>query len=95
MYVRGRPRFTRSLYSNLQDLLCFTKELTAVSYNQTRGASLLIRIVRLLKETPLSESASELFRSSDRHLSVKLVPTFADRGCRVVSWIPTAVFSDF
>jgi hypothetical protein len=28
---------------------------------------------------------SELYRPSDRRLSVKLVPTFADRGCRVVS----------
>jgi hypothetical protein len=30
-------------------------------------------------------SASELYRPSDRRLSVKLVPTFADRGCHVVS----------
>jgi hypothetical protein len=29
--------------------------------------------------------ASELYRSSDRRLSTKLVPIFADRGCRVVS----------
>jgi hypothetical protein len=28
----------------------------------------------------VAESASELYRSSDRRLSVKLVPTFADRG---------------
>jgi hypothetical protein len=31
------------------------------------------------------ESASELYRPSDRRLLAKLVPTFADRGCRVVS----------
>jgi hypothetical protein len=31
------------------------------------------------------QSASELYRPSDRHLSAKLVPTFADRGSRVVS----------
>jgi hypothetical protein len=30
-------------------------------------------------------SASELYRASDRRLSAKLVPTFADRGCCVVS----------
>jgi hypothetical protein len=30
-------------------------------------------------------SASELYRPSDRRLSAKLVPTLADRGCRVVS----------
>jgi CBS-domain-containing membrane protein len=31
------------------------------------------------------ESASELYRPSDRRLSAKLVPTLADRGCHVVS----------
>jgi hypothetical protein len=31
------------------------------------------------------QSGSELYRPSDRPLSTKLVPTFADRGCRVVS----------
>jgi CBS-domain-containing membrane protein len=31
------------------------------------------------------ESASKLYRSSDRRLSAKLVPTFADRGCHVIS----------
>jgi hypothetical protein len=31
------------------------------------------------------QSASELYLPSDRRLSAKLVPTFADRGCRVVS----------
>jgi hypothetical protein len=30
-------------------------------------------------------SASELYRPSERHFSAKLVPTFTDRGCRVVS----------
>jgi hypothetical protein len=35
--------------------------------------------------TPWPESASELYRSSDRRLSANLVPTFADRGCHVVS----------
>jgi hypothetical protein len=32
-----------------------------------------------------TESASELYRPSDRTLSAKLVPNFADRGCHVVS----------
>jgi hypothetical protein len=36
------------------------------------------------KQTPWSESASELYRPSDRRLSAKLVPTFVDRGCHVV-----------
>jgi hypothetical protein len=37
------------------------------------------------KKTPWSESASELYRPSDRRLSAKWLPTFADRGCHVVS----------
>jgi hypothetical protein len=37
------------------------------------------------KLTPLFESASVLCRPSDRRLSAKLVPTFADRGCHEVS----------
>jgi hypothetical protein len=35
------------------------------------------------KKTPWSESASELYRPSDRRLSAKWLPTFADRGCHV------------
>jgi hypothetical protein len=38
-----------------------------------------------VKKTPWLESASELYRPSDRRLSAKLVPTFADRWCHVVS----------
>jgi hypothetical protein len=36
-------------------------------------------------KTPWSESARELYRSSDSRLSAKWLPTFADRGCHVVS----------
>jgi hypothetical protein len=39
--------------------------------------------------TQWPESASELYRPSDRRLSTKLVPTFADRG--VSRGSPTAV----
>jgi CBS-domain-containing membrane protein len=31
------------------------------------------------------ESASKLYQLSDHRLSAKLVPTFADRGCHMVS----------
>jgi hypothetical protein len=37
------------------------------------------------KQTPWPESASELHRPSNRLFLVKLVPTFAYRGCHVVS----------
>jgi hypothetical protein len=49
-------------------------------------SSLRICLKRLTNtQTPWLESASELYRPSDRRLSAKLVPTLADRGCRVVS----------
>jgi hypothetical protein len=35
--------------------------------------------------TPWPESARELYPQRDGRLSVKLVPTFADRGCHVVN----------
>jgi hypothetical protein len=37
------------------------------------------------KQTPWSESASELYRLSDRRFSRKWLQTFADKGCHVVS----------
>jgi hypothetical protein len=37
------------------------------------------------KQTPWSESASELYRPSDHRLSAKWLPTVADWGCHVVS----------
>jgi hypothetical protein len=37
------------------------------------------------KQTPWSESASELYRPSDRRFSAKWLTTFADTGCHVVS----------
>jgi hypothetical protein len=38
-----------------------------------------------VKKNPRSESANELYRQNYRCLSAKLVPTFADRRCHVVS----------
>jgi CBS-domain-containing membrane protein len=43
------------------------------------------RSKKLKLKTPWPESARELYRPSDRRLSAKLLPTFADRGCHVVS----------
>jgi hypothetical protein len=49
------------------------------------------------KKTPLPESASELYRPSDRLLLAKFVPTFADRvvSCSQRRGSPTAVISNF
>jgi hypothetical protein len=44
-----------------------------------------INLVKRTKQAPWTESTSELYRPSDRRLSAKLVQTFADWGCRVVS----------
>jgi hypothetical protein len=38
-----------------------------------------------MKQTPWSELASKLYRPIDHRLSAKLVPTFADTVCHVVS----------
>jgi hypothetical protein len=50
---------------------------------QARDNVLLTDYIPKLK-TPWSESASELYRPSDRRLSTKLVRTFADRRCHVL-----------
>jgi hypothetical protein len=44
-----------------------------------------IVIVMSIKKAPWPESASELYRPNDSRLSAKLVSTFADKGCYVVS----------
>jgi hypothetical protein len=53
--------------------------------------------IRISKQTRWLESASELYWPSDRHLSTKFVPTFADRGVSRSKrgWSPTAVFFVF
>jgi hypothetical protein len=53
-----------------------SKSCTVIGENQAGRDS---------KQSPWPESASELYRPSDRHLSAKLVPTFAGIGCHVVS----------
>jgi hypothetical protein len=42
-------------------------------------------VLKQNEHTPWPESANELYRPSDRSLSAKLMPTFADRRCHVVS----------
>jgi hypothetical protein len=50
-----------------------------------RNAVALVFHASTNKQTPWSESASELYRPSDRRLSAKWLPTFADKGCHLVS----------
>jgi CBS-domain-containing membrane protein len=42
-------------------------------------------LIKQNKQTPWSESASEVYRPSDRRFSAKWLPTFADKGRHVVS----------
>jgi hypothetical protein len=51
---------------------------------------------RVFRKNSMVWVREELYRPSDRRLSGKWLPTFADRGCHVVSVTdPTAVFSVF
>jgi hypothetical protein len=51
-------------------------------------ASFILELSRwklINKQTPWPDSKRELYRPSDNRLSEKLLPTFADRGCCMVS----------
>jgi hypothetical protein len=45
----------------------------------------LLVICIMKKKSQWPESASKRYHPSDRRLSAKVVPTFADRGCNVVN----------
>jgi hypothetical protein len=77
-------------------MLCFFLSFFDLEYG---GNTLLRNVVKLVsvytatcnrtyrytrKQTPWSETESELYRPSDRRLSAKLVPILADIGCHVV-----------
>jgi hypothetical protein len=62
-------------------ILLFVSLIIFVSYS----FSLSLQKQNNKKQTPWSESPSELYRPSDRRLPAKLVPTFAEGGCYVVS----------
>jgi hypothetical protein len=62
--------------------------LTHCAYMETIryiGSELRIWKYLIYAASQWSGSASEIYLPSDRHLSAKLVPPFADRGCHVVS----------
>jgi hypothetical protein len=66
--------------SQVVTIFCVITPYILVVYSRMSG-----KLSLYLKKTPWSESASELHRPSDSRLSVKWLPTFADRGCHVVS----------
>jgi hypothetical protein len=69
----------------------FSSKSVTISHSPTIPETILWRNQKIKqnkqtnKQTPWSESASELYRPSDRRLSAKWLPTFAERGCHVVS----------
>jgi hypothetical protein len=65
---------SRNKFLNCLDIACIRKLLL-------KHCFLLIPLVL----TKYNKSASELYQPSDCRLSVKLVPKFEDRRCRVVS----------
>jgi hypothetical protein len=74
------PVSPRIYHHNLQHIAvqpsCFT------DFHGLGSADSYLNIISII---PSPESASKLYRPSDLHLCLKLVPTFADRGCHVVS----------
>jgi hypothetical protein len=67
----------------LNKILC--QLLRSRRYYYLQLLRICMEILNKNKRTPWTESASELYRPSDRHLSAKLVLTFEDRGSHVVS----------
>jgi hypothetical protein len=74
---------TRERVPALVGLKHQTNLLSAATSFQVRFSSVAVRYRS--KKTPWPQSASELYRPSDRRLSAELVPTVADRRCHVVS----------
>jgi hypothetical protein len=75
--IKGEYSFIKSLNDNTECTLWNTRFIIAHG-----GRSDVVDDVKKFRGF---ESASELYRSSDRRRSAKLVPTLADRGCHVVS----------
>jgi hypothetical protein len=92
-FVISIRRYVPSIYSpklrtqswNLEE----SKSSHTTKNNKPTSLIFIIAYINIYKQqtkqTPWSESASELYRPSDRRLSAKLVPTFADRARHVVS----------
>jgi hypothetical protein len=60
-------------------------ELCPDIHTHTHPDFKVLKYVYIIQKTLWPESARELYRPSGCRLSVKLVPTFADKGCHVVN----------
>jgi hypothetical protein len=54
-------------------------------YHKGAYSTFVTKLKTKLNQTPWPEFANELYRPRDRRLSAKLMPTFAYRGCHMVS----------
>jgi hypothetical protein len=82
-------------YSNMSCKLCLNYVINHVKDIQWESISPWLKFLlgtthtnkmtTTRKPTPWSESASELYQPSNHRFSAKLVPTFTDRGCHMVS----------
>jgi hypothetical protein len=72
LFGRGDTLRTENFY-NFLNFCCLLQKNLSSTNKQTN------------KQTPWSESTGELYRLSDRCFSAKWLPTFADKGCHLVS----------
>jgi hypothetical protein len=67
------------------DTFCCVTNTFNTRFLNTKIKQSSFSLIHYLKKTLWSESASELYRPSDRRLSAKSLPTFAYKGCHMVS----------
>jgi hypothetical protein len=85
-WAMARPKVLLSLRKWYSQLGIFVVEgCNKVSSQSSSGTYVYRYLFSTWTELRGRLSARELYRTSDRRMSAKLVPTFADRGCRVVS----------
>jgi hypothetical protein len=65
----------------LQSMSWLSRQCGIFNISQPYSPPRPVTGITIITITPWPESASELYRSSDRRMSAKLVPTFADRSC--------------
>jgi hypothetical protein len=71
------------MWLKIQSIFITSQTSIFISFNGKDD--IILSMYKQNKQTLWPESTSELYQQSDRRLSVKLVPTFADRGRHVVS----------
>jgi hypothetical protein len=89
--IRNSDGRSRTLRLRVHFLSCFAPTVMNISSPSNRRPILSSAILlssalnHTITKIPWPQSASEIYRPSDRPLSAKLVSIFADRGCQVVS----------